>query len=42
MEILLRRLLGMYFIVSAVAFVPTALFYLGVQNAAGPWWIAGD
>jgi NADH:ubiquinone oxidoreductase subunit 4 (subunit M) len=39
MEILLRRLLGLYFVVSAVAFVPAALFYLGVQNAAGPWWV---
>lgn len=39
MEILLRRLLGLYFVVSAVAFVPSALFYLGVENTAGPSWI---
>jgi hypothetical protein len=39
MEILLRRLLGLYFVVSAVTFVPTALFYLGIQNPSGPWWI---
>jgi hypothetical protein len=39
MEIVLRRLLGLYFVVSAVAYVPTALFYLGVENTAGPSWI---
>ena len=39
MEILLRRLLGLYFVVSALAFVPAALFYVGVENTAGPWWI---
>ena len=39
MEILLRRLLGLYLRVSAVAFLPAALFYLDVENTAGPWWI---
>ena len=39
MESLLRRLLGLYLIITAVAYVPAALFYLGIDNAAGPWWI---
>lgn len=39
MEIILRRLLGLYFVVSAVAFVPAAFFYFGVENSPGPWWI---
>jgi hypothetical protein len=39
METLLRRLLGLYFIVTSVAYVPAALFYFGVENSAGPWWI---
>jgi hypothetical protein len=39
MEILLRRLLGVYLAVSAVASVPAAFFYFGVENTAGPWWI---
>ncbi len=39
MEKLLRRLLGLYFIVSSVAYVPAGLFYLGVESTAGPWWI---
>ena len=40
MEILLRRLLGVYFVVSAVAFLPAAFFYFGVESTPGvPWWI---
>lgn len=39
MENLLRRLLGLYFVVAALAFVPAALFYIGVENASGPWWL---
>lgn len=39
MEILLRRLLGLYLAVLALTSVPDALFYFGVDNAAGPWWI---
>ena len=39
MEILLRRLLGLYLAVLALTSVPHALFYFGVDNAAGPWWI---
>jgi hypothetical protein len=39
MEKLLRRLLGLYFIVTSVAYVPAGLFYLGIENTAGPWWI---
>ena len=39
MEILLRRLLGLYLAVLALTSIPSALFYLGVDNTAGPWWI---
>ena len=39
MEALLRRLLGVYFLVTSVAYVPAALAYLGVENSFGPWWI---
>ena len=39
MEILLRRLLGLYLAVLALTSLPAALLYIGVDNAAAPWWI---
>ena len=40
MEILLRRLVGLYVLVSAVAFLPAAFFYFGVESAPRTrWWM---
>jgi hypothetical protein len=39
MAILLRRLLGLYFVILSFGYVPTALAYLGVENAFGPRWV---
>jgi hypothetical protein len=39
MEILFRRLLGLYFVVLSFGYVPTTLAYLGVENAFGPRWV---
>ena len=39
MEILLRRLLGLYFLIMSFGYIPAALSYLGVGNAYGPWWV---
>jgi hypothetical protein len=39
METLLRRLLGMYFVVTSIAYVPTALAFLGVESSFSPWWL---
>jgi hypothetical protein len=39
METLLRRLLGLYFVITPLEYVPAALAYLAVENTFGPWWI---
>ena len=39
METLLRRLLGLYFVILSFGYVPGALAYLGVENASGPNWV---
>ena len=39
MESILKRILGTYFVVSALEYVPAALYLLGVRNAAGPQWV---
>jgi hypothetical protein len=39
MESLLRRLLGLYFVILSFGYVPGALAYLGVENAFGPNWV---
>jgi hypothetical protein len=39
MEALFRRMLGLYFVITSLGYVPAALAYLGVENAYGPWWI---
>jgi len=39
METLLRRLLGLYFVITSLGYVPMTLAYLGVENSFGPWWM---
>jgi hypothetical protein len=39
MEISLRRILGLYFLVTSLQYIPLAVFMLGVQNTMGPNWI---
>ncbi len=35
----LHRALGAYFVVSALQFVPAAVFMMGVENTYGPQWL---
>jgi hypothetical protein len=39
METSFRRVLGLYFLVASLQYLPVALFMFGVQNPAGPKWI---
>ena len=39
MESILKRILGTYFVASALQYVPAALYTLGVQSPAGPHWV---
>jgi len=39
MDISLRRVLGLYFLVTSLQFLPTAVFMLAVINSTGPNWI---
>jgi len=39
MEISFRRVLGLYFLVTSLQFLPAAVFMLGVINGTGPNWI---
>ena len=39
METLLRRILGLYFVITSLEYIPAALSYLAVENSVGPWWM---
>jgi hypothetical protein len=39
MHSLARYALGLYFIVSALAYIPAGIFTIGVQNPYGPSWV---
>ena len=39
MESTLRRILGMYFVVSSLQYVPAAAMVYGIQNTIGPQWL---
>lgn len=38
MQTHIRYALGLYFIVSALEYIPASIFTVGVQNPYGPWW----
>jgi len=39
MDVLLKRALGLYFLVSSLTYLPAGILMLGVQNPYGPAWI---
>ena len=39
MELSLRRILGLYFLVISLQYIPAAVFMLAVENPMGPDWI---
>jgi hypothetical protein len=39
MHAFLKRALGLYFLVSSLAYIPAGIFMFGVQNPYGPAWV---